>query len=42
MSDRMMVMNEGKIEELDDADTIYSNPKAEYTKRLIDAIPQGI
>jgi ABC-type oligopeptide transport system, ATPase component len=42
MSDRMMVMNEGKIEELDDADTIYSNPKAAYTRRLIDAIPQGL
>ena len=41
MSDRMMVMNAGKIEELDDADTIYSNPKANYTKRLIDAIPVG-
>ncbi len=42
MSDRMMVMNNGKIEELDDADTIYSNPKAAYTKRLIDAIPVGL
>lgn len=42
MSDRMMVMNAGKIEELDDADTIYSNPKAEYTRRLIDAIPVGL
>ncbi len=42
MSDRMMVMNAGKIEELDDADTIYSSPKADYTKRLIDAIPVGL
>ncbi len=42
MSDRMMVMNAGRIEELDDADTIYSNPKAAYTKRLIDAIPVGL
>ena len=42
MSDRMMVMNEGKIEELDDADMVYSNPKAAYTRRLIDAIPQGL
>ncbi len=42
MSDRMMVMNAGKIEELDDADTIYANPKAEYTKRLINAIPVGL
>ncbi len=42
MSDRMMVMNAGRIEELDDADKIYSNPKAAYTKRLIDAIPVGL
>ena len=41
MSDRMMVMNAGKIEELDDADTIYAHPKADYTRRLIDAIPTG-
>ena len=42
MSDRMMVMNAGSIEELDDADTIYTHPKAAYTKRLIDAIPVGL
>jgi len=42
MSDRMMVMNKGKIEEMGDADEIYNNPKTEYTKRLIAAIPKGI
>ncbi len=42
MSDRMMVMNGGRIEELDDADKIYESPKADYTKRLIDAIPVGL
>ena len=41
MSDRMIVMNKGKIEEIGDPDLIYSNPKSEYTKRLIEAIPQG-
>ncbi len=41
MSDRMVVMQEGKIEEMDDADKIYSSPETEYTKRLIDAIPEG-
>ena len=41
MSDRMVVMQEGKIEEMDDADKIYSSPVTEYTKRLIDAIPEG-
>ena len=41
MSDRMVVMNKGKIEEMGDADEIYSNPKTEYTQRLISAIPKG-
>ena len=41
MSDRMVVMQEGKIEEMGDADQIYNMPKTEYTKRLIDAIPEG-
>lgn len=42
MSDQLLVMNHGKIEELGDADEIYSNPKTAYSKRLIDAIPKGI
>ena len=41
MSDRMVVMNKGKIEEMGDADEIYNHPKSEYTKRLIAAIPKG-
>jgi len=41
MSDRMVVMNEGVVEELDDADEIYKNPQKEYTKKLIEAIPKG-
>ena len=41
MSDRMIVMNNGKIEELNTADNIYSNPEKEYTKKLISAIPKG-
>ncbi len=42
MSDQLLVMNKGKIEELDDADIIYSAPKKEYTKKLIEAIPKGL
>ncbi|AUC82872.1 ABC transporter ATP-binding protein [Lacinutrix sp. Bg11-31] len=42
MSDQLLVMNKGKIEELDDADVIYNAPKKEYTKKLIDAIPKGL
>ena len=41
MSDRMVVMNKGKIEEMGDADDIYLNPKTDYTKNLISSIPKG-
>ena len=41
MSDRMIVMNNGKIEEMGDADEIYHSPKTEYTRKLIAAIPKG-
>lgn len=41
MSDRMVVMNKGKIEEMGDADDIYNNPQSEYTKNLISSIPKG-
>lgn len=41
MSDRILVMNKGKIEETDYAVEIYDNPKTEYTRRLISAIPRG-
>jgi len=41
MSDRMMVMQEGKIEEMGDADQIYNKPGTTYTQKLIDAIPEG-
>jgi peptide/nickel transport system ATP-binding protein len=41
MSDRMVVMNQGKLEEMGDADQIYSFPRTDYTKRLIAAIPKG-
>ena len=41
MSDRMVVMNKGKIEEMGPSDEIYNNPKNEYTQRLIAAIPKG-
>lgn len=41
MSDRMVVMNRGKIEEMGDADDIYNNPQTAYTQKLISAIPKG-
>jgi len=42
MSDRMIVMNKGKIEEMGLAGEVYINPKTEYTRRLIEAIPKGL
>jgi peptide/nickel transport system ATP-binding protein len=41
-SDRMMVMNNGKTEEIGFPDDIYYHPQKDYTKKLIDAIPRGI
>jgi len=41
MSDRMIVMKDGKIMEYGDADEIYANPSTNYTKKLIDAIPKS-
>ncbi len=41
MSDRMVVMNKGKIEEMGISDDIYNNPQQDYTQKLIAAIPKG-
>ncbi|MEW7289396.1 ABC transporter ATP-binding protein [Aquimarina sp. 2304DJ70-9] len=41
MSDQLLVMNQGKIEERGDADQIYEHPEKEYTKKLIQSIPKG-
>lgn len=42
ISDRIMVMNKGKIEESGKADDIYFNPQSVYTQKLIASIPTGI
>lgn len=42
MSDQLVVMNQGKIEEIGDADAIYARPEKEYTRKLIEAIPKGL
>lgn len=41
MSDRIIVMNKGKIEEEGYAEDIYRKPRREYTKSLINSIPKG-
>ena len=40
ISNRIMVMNKGKIEETGSADEIYNDPKSQYTRKLIASIPK--
>ncbi|MCZ4407748.1 ABC transporter ATP-binding protein [Cryomorphaceae bacterium 1068] len=40
MSDRIIVMKHGKIEEMGVSELVYSNPKSAYTRSLIESIPQ--
>ena len=40
ISDRIIVMNKGKIVEQNDADDLYSAPQSDYTRMLISSIPQ--
>ncbi len=42
MSDNLLVMKEGQIEERGEADAIYNNPERKYTQELIRAIPKSI
>jgi peptide/nickel transport system ATP-binding protein len=42
MSDRIMVMKDGRIEEIGDAEDVYRNPQSLYTQKLISAIPRGL
>jgi peptide/nickel transport system ATP-binding protein len=41
MSDTMAVMKDGKIVEMGPAEAIYADPREEYTRRLIDAVPKS-
>ncbi|MDI6022074.1 ATP-binding cassette domain-containing protein [Leucobacter sp. UT-8R-CII-1-4] len=40
VADRIAVMQDGKIVERGDVDTIFSNPKELYTRELIEALPR--
>jgi len=42
MADKIVVMKEGVFKEIGFSEDIYNNPKMEYTKRLIEAIPKGV
>jgi peptide/nickel transport system ATP-binding protein len=42
MSDRIVVMKNGEIVEIGEADSLYFHPKENYTQTLIDSIPKGL
>jgi len=42
ISDRILVMNKGRIEESGEAEEVYSHPRSAYTQQLIAAIPKGM
>ncbi|MBE3000561.1 dipeptide ABC transporter ATP-binding protein [Nocardiopsis sp. HNM0947] len=39
VSDRVAVMRKGEIVEMGDSDTVYENPRSEYTRQLLTAAP---
>jgi peptide/nickel transport system ATP-binding protein len=39
MSDRIMVMRKGCIEEIGEANSVFNHPISDYTRQLLDAIP---
>lgn len=42
ISDRILVMNRGRIEEIGWAEDVYSAPQSEYTKKLLAAVPKAM
>jgi peptide/nickel transport system ATP-binding protein len=42
ISDRIMIMNKGRIEESGTAEEIYLHPQKDYTKKLLSSIPKGL
>lgn len=42
IADEIGVMNKGKIVEFASSEEIYKNPKDDYTKKLLSAIPKGV
>ena len=39
ISDKVAVMNQGKIVEMNDTDAVFDNPQHDYTKALLSSIP---
>ena len=41
MSDRIIVMDQGEMIELGEADELYENPQSKITKELIESVPKA-
>lgn len=41
MSDRIIVMDEGELIEMEEADKLYEHPQSEITKELINSVPKA-
>ena len=41
IADQVMVMHHGSVVEMGDSDALYRNPRHDYTKTLLAAIPRG-
>jgi peptide/nickel transport system ATP-binding protein len=42
ISDRIMVMNRGRIVETGTTEQVYANPASDYTKKLLDSVPKSL
>jgi peptide/nickel transport system ATP-binding protein len=42
MADRIIVMRNGQLIELGEADALYHHPQQDYTRKLINAIPEPL
>lgn len=42
LADEVMVMKDGRVVEMADSDELYMNPRSEYTRALLNAIPRGV
>lgn len=40
VADRVVVMRNGHVEETQEAETLFANPRAEYTRELLNAVPR--
>jgi peptide/nickel transport system ATP-binding protein len=42
VSDRIMVMNKGRIEEIGPTEQVYTSPRSPYTRKLLESVPKTL